>query len=50
MLISKEFPVGEFENWPKYQKLFPHVKPLFNYEPADKEMLREWAKVFINAA
>jgi len=40
-LMSSEFPVGEFENWPKCQKLLPHVEPLFSYEPADEGLLRE---------
>jgi tetratricopeptide (TPR) repeat protein len=49
-LMSREFPVGEFENWPKCQKLLPHVEPLFSYEPADKGLPREWARVLTNAA
>jgi tetratricopeptide (TPR) repeat protein len=49
-LMSREFPVGEFENWPKCQKLFPHVEPLFSHEPADEGLLREWAGVLTNAA
>jgi tetratricopeptide (TPR) repeat protein len=49
-LMSSEFPVGEFENWPKCQQLLPHVEPLFSYEPADEGLLREWARLLTNAA
>ena len=50
MLMSREFPVGEFENWPKCQKLLPHVESIFSYEPANKGSLKEWARVLTNVA
>jgi tetratricopeptide (TPR) repeat protein len=50
MLMSREFPVGEFENWPKCQKLLPHVESIFSYELANEGSLKEWAQVLTNVA
>ena len=29
MLMSRELPTGEFENWAKCRKLLPHVESIF---------------------
>jgi len=50
MLMSREFPVGRFENWPKCQKLLPHIESIFSYKPADEGSLKEWARVLTNIA
>jgi tetratricopeptide (TPR) repeat protein len=50
MLMSSEFPTGNFETWPKCQQLLPHVEPLLSYEPADEGPLREWARLLTNVA
>ncbi|ORY63343.1 heterokaryon incompatibility protein-domain-containing protein [Pseudomassariella vexata] len=50
VLIAREFPTGEFENWAKCERLLPHVEPLYDHEPACEESLREWAQVLTNAA
>ncbi|KAF2794183.1 hypothetical protein K505DRAFT_242718, partial [Melanomma pulvis-pyrius CBS 109.77] len=49
MLMAKEFPSGSFENWAKCQALFPHVAPMFENEPAQEELLGDWAQVLSNA-
>jgi hypothetical protein len=50
MLMLTEFPNGDFKNWSKCQQLFPHVEPLLNNEPADRELVIGWATLLINAA
>jgi hypothetical protein len=49
MLIAREFPAGRFKNWAKCQTLLPHVKFILEREPANKELLEEWAEVLSNA-
>ncbi|KAF2726975.1 hypothetical protein EJ04DRAFT_479753, partial [Polyplosphaeria fusca] len=48
-LMAREFPNGEYENWPKCQRLLPHVEPMFGEKPAQEEMLEDWARVLSNA-
>jgi hypothetical protein len=50
VLMAREFPAGQFKNWAKCQQLLPHVEPIFESEPADGELQREWAQVLTNAA
>jgi len=50
MLAAREFPDGRFENWTKCQMLFPHVKSVFEREPADEGLLWDWTQVVNNAA
>jgi hypothetical protein len=50
VLISKKFPNGTFENWPKCQQLFPHTEPLFSYTAADEGLLEQWARLLSRAA
>ena len=49
MLMAREFPVGRFKNWVKCQTLLPHVESILEREPADEELLEEWAEVLSNA-
>jgi tetratricopeptide (TPR) repeat protein len=50
VLMSREFPNGEFENWPKCQQLLPHAEPLLIYKTADEELLKQWAGMLHNMA
>lgn len=49
-LMEKDFPAGSYEDWEKWQQLFPHVEPLFHNTPATREILPSWAQVLRNAA
>jgi tetratricopeptide (TPR) repeat protein len=50
MLMAREFPVGNFENWTKCQTLLPHVESVSRREPADHGSLGDWAHMLHNAA
>ncbi|KAF2786064.1 hypothetical protein K505DRAFT_368547 [Melanomma pulvis-pyrius CBS 109.77] len=52
MLMAKEFPSGDFKSWTKCQALLPHVAPMIEHEhePAQEELLGDWAQVLSNAA
>ncbi|KAF2463882.1 uncharacterized protein BDR25DRAFT_329448 [Lindgomyces ingoldianus] len=47
--MAQEFPNGSFVNWARCQTLFPHVAPMFESEPAQEELLQDWAHVLSNA-
>jgi hypothetical protein len=49
-IMDEEFPLGQSENWSKYQKLFPHVEKALEYRPANQDYLQRWASVLFNAA
>jgi tetratricopeptide (TPR) repeat protein len=48
--MDKEFPLGEYENWVKCQKLFPHAEKALEYRPADQDYLQRWASILFNTA
>jgi hypothetical protein len=48
--IDEEFPLGQYENWIKCQKLFPHVEEALEYRPANRDYLQRWASILFNAA
>ena len=48
--LSAEFPAGNYENWTRWQKLFPHVKLAVGQRPRTNESLRDWALLVYNAA
>lgn len=50
VLMARELPSGEYKNWAECQRLFPHVEPLFEREPAAEEAVKAWAEVMTNAA
>ncbi|KAN0069055.1 TPR-like protein [Elaphomyces granulatus] len=47
--MDEEFPLGEYENWTKCQKLFPHVEKVLEYRPANQDYLQRWASILFNA-
>jgi tetratricopeptide (TPR) repeat protein len=50
MLMKDSYPLGEYENWPTCQPLFPHVQAMLSNRPKDTEALEAWALVLHNAA
>ncbi len=48
--MAEKFPVGQYENWTKCQKLFPHVEKALEYQPANQNYLQRWASILLNAA
>jgi hypothetical protein len=48
--MSKTFPNGDFNNWPRCQLLLPHVELLVQEEPIDATEARWWAEIMRNAA
>jgi hypothetical protein len=49
-IMSKTFPNGDFNNWPRCQLLLPHVELLVQEEPIDATEARWWAAIMRNAA
>ncbi|KAN0085309.1 hypothetical protein V8E54_001776 [Elaphomyces granulatus] len=47
--MYEEFPLGEYENWAKCQKLFPHVEKALEYRPANQDYLERWASILFDA-
>ena len=47
--MDEEFPLGQYENWTKCQKLFPHVEKVLEYRPANQDYLQRWASILFNA-
>lgn len=50
MLMAKELPSGEYENWAKCQQLLPHVETLFDRKPRETGALKAWTQLLTNAA
>ncbi|KAJ6050146.1 hypothetical protein N7444_006862 [Penicillium canescens] len=48
--LCQEFPTGEYEDWGKYQSLFPHVKSALLQRPESQESLKEWATLLYRGA
>ena len=46
--MSQEFPIGEYENWPKCQTLFSHALPLVEEQSLVDEKTEEWALLLNN--
>ena len=44
------FPDGRYENWGRYQELFPHAELALGYRPVNKEFTKKWAIILFNAA
>ena len=49
-LMDINFPLGELENWPVCQLLFPHAHAMVNNQPKDTHALKAWASVLFKAA
>ncbi|KAI0398797.1 P-loop containing nucleoside triphosphate hydrolase protein [Xylaria palmicola] len=41
--MAEAFPSGEFENWDRCQKLFPHAEKAVQYRPEEESSQEEWA-------
>ena len=48
--IYNQAPEGYYENWTKWQKLFPHVKAILLQPPAGEDALAETARILYYAA
>ena len=48
--LSKEYPMGEFEQWSRCEILFPHAVVATVNEPNDEDSLQHWSEILINAA
>ena len=48
--LCEELPTGAYENWPRCQALFPHVKAAVAQWPKDQAALRDWATIMYRAA
>ncbi|CAG8306664.1 unnamed protein product [Penicillium salamii] len=49
-ILWQRFPLGEYENWPQCQPLFPHVKLAMSQRPESHESLSKWAALLYNGA
>ncbi|PQE30876.1 hypothetical protein CJF32_00011333 [Rutstroemia sp. NJR-2017a WRK4] len=41
---------GEYENWPRWQTLFPHAQSAVAQQPEEQDSLRDWASILYQAA
>ncbi|KAJ5820469.1 Tetratricopeptide-like helical [Penicillium riverlandense] len=48
--LHHKFPVGKYENWPRCQLLFAHVKSAVAHQPHEKDVLGEWGSLLHEAA
>lgn len=48
--IYNQAPTGDYENWTKWQKLFPHVKATLLQHPDGKDALTEVARILYYGA
>ncbi|KAH8659344.1 hypothetical protein BGZ60DRAFT_456926 [Tricladium varicosporioides] len=48
-IMSKEYPSGNYENWPKCQQLEPHIAQVIETEPVAAEAIKDWARLLTNA-
>ncbi|KAH8721545.1 Tetratricopeptide repeat-domain-containing protein [Phaeosphaeriaceae sp. PMI808] len=48
--LCAAFPMGEYENWPACQILFPHAKSAAAQRPERHDLLRDWASILYKAA
>lgn len=48
--LSSQFPTGEYENWEKCQRLFPHAQSAVTQQPNTETSLQNWASLMHNAA
>ncbi|KAI9686749.1 MAG: hypothetical protein M1822_002808 [Bathelium mastoideum] len=48
--MSRRFPTGKYETWPRCQLLLPHVEPLVNDLPQDDTETIWWSEILHNAA
>jgi tetratricopeptide (TPR) repeat protein len=49
-IMSRNYPLGDFENWKVCQALFPHAQAALACRPADGDALLRWATLLFNAA
>jgi hypothetical protein len=49
VIMDEEFPLGQYENWTKCQKLFPHAEKALEYRPANQDYLQRWAWILFAA-
>lgn len=48
--LCTELPTGEYENWPKWQVLYPHVQWATSQPQPGKESMEEWATILFKAS
>ncbi|KAH7131165.1 TPR domain protein [Dactylonectria macrodidyma] len=48
-VISDQYPLGEYENWPECKRLDPHVDKILKEEPNSTEDVLRWARLLTNA-
>ncbi|PSN58606.1 hypothetical protein BS50DRAFT_614816 [Corynespora cassiicola Philippines] len=50
VLMDDSYPVGQYENWPVCQALFPHAQAAADSQPRDEAARKAWASVLFKAA
>lgn len=48
--LDAELPTGEYENWARWQVLFPHAQSAATQQPEEQDLLIDWASILYKVA